>query len=165
MTLHFLKISRQIVPAERVRVLSSCRDQCGCPRVSDVRAVSLGATSPALSRSASGCFPPDGIARFYPAQLFVQAGPGTRTFSAQTKEWQCLLLKESQPGSKEGMTAVFSGCLTGSSMTGREPMGRCNDAACTLALIVCIKVSTNAATTYFQGLSFPSKLIFIPIAL
>ena len=79
----------------------------------------LGATSPALSRSASGCFPPDGIARFYPAQLFVQARRGTRTFSAQTKEWQCLLLKESQPGSKEGMTAVFSGCLTGSSMTGQ----------------------------------------------
>ena len=109
MTLRFLKISRQIVPAERVRVLSSCRNQCGCPRVSDVRAVSLGATSPALSRSASGCFPPDGIARFYPAQLFVQARRGTRTFSAQTKEWQCLLLKESQPGSKEGMTAVFFG--------------------------------------------------------
>ena len=83
-----LKISRQIVPAaaERVRVLSrqgsvSVSQSVGCQGAS-VDATSA-ALQPLLSRSASGCFPPDGIARFYlGCQLFVGHGRNEEFFHA-----------------------------------------------------------------------------------
>ena len=37
----------------------------------------------------------------------------------RANEGMAMSFVEGEPGSKEGMTAVFSGCLTGSSMTGR----------------------------------------------
>ena len=69
--------------------------------MSDVRAVSLGATSAALSRSASGCFPPDGIARFYLAQLFVQARTRNEDFF-RANEGMAMSFVEGEPAGIEG---------------------------------------------------------------
>ena len=79
-----------------MRVLSRCGISVGVPEC-PVSGWSVFATSAALhllSRSASPCFPSDGIARFYLAsncQLFVRHGMRNEEFFMQT-EWQCLLL-------------------------------------------------------------------------
>ena len=97
-----------------------CRVSGWCP-------CHLSSLATLLSRSVSGCFPPDGIARFYLASAasFLFDTGGMRSFSMQT-EWQCLLLEQRR---RRGMTGVFLGCRsTRSSMTGQWLMGCCSSA-------------------------------------
>ena len=73
-----------------------CRVSGWCP-------CHLSSLATLLSRSVSGCFPPDGIARFYLASTasFLFDTGGMRSFSMQT-EWQCLLLEQRRRGADDG---------------------------------------------------------------